>query len=39
LPDELAATWQALVLGVRDYVNKNGFPALCWACPAAWTRR
>jgi NAD+ synthase (glutamine-hydrolysing) len=22
---ELAATWQALVLGVRDYVNKNGF--------------
>jgi NAD+ synthase (glutamine-hydrolysing) len=23
--DELAATWQALVLGVRDYVNKNFF--------------
>jgi len=23
--DELAATWQALVLGVRDYVNKNHF--------------
>ena len=23
--DELAATWQALVVGVRDYVNKNGF--------------
>ncbi len=23
--DELAATWQTLVLGVRDYVNKNGF--------------
>ena len=23
--DEMAATWQALVLGVRDYVNKNGF--------------
>ncbi|MGB1140786.1 MAG: NAD+ synthase, partial [Halioglobus sp.] len=23
--DELAATWEALVLGVRDYVNKNGF--------------
>ena len=22
---ELEATWQALVLGVRDYVNKNGF--------------
>lgn len=24
-PQELPATWQALVLGVRDYVNKNGF--------------
>jgi NAD+ synthase (glutamine-hydrolysing) len=23
--DERAATWQALVMGVRDYVNKNGF--------------
>ena len=23
--DELAATWNALVLGVRDYVNKNRF--------------
>ncbi|MCB1675375.1 MAG: NAD+ synthase [Halioglobus sp.] len=23
--DELEATWQALVLGVRDYVQKNGF--------------
>ena len=23
--DELAATWRALVLGVRDYVNKNRF--------------
>ena len=23
--DEMAATWQALVLGVRDYVNKNRF--------------
>jgi NAD+ synthase (glutamine-hydrolysing) len=23
--DDLAATWQALVLGVRDYVNKNFF--------------
>jgi NAD+ synthase (glutamine-hydrolysing) len=23
--DELEATWQALVLGVRDYVNKNRF--------------
>lgn len=26
--DELAAVWQALVLGVRDYVNKNGFPGV-----------
>ncbi|MEM1404546.1 MAG: NAD+ synthase [Pseudomonadota bacterium] len=25
---ELEATWQALVLGVRDYVNKNGFPSV-----------
>jgi NAD+ synthase (glutamine-hydrolysing) len=24
-PQELQATWQALVLGVRDYVNKNRF--------------
>jgi NAD+ synthase (glutamine-hydrolysing) len=24
-PQELPATWQALVLGVRDYVNKNRF--------------
>lgn len=26
--DELAATWRALVLGVRDYVNKNRFPGV-----------
>ena len=26
--DEVAATWQALVLGVRDYVNKNRFPGV-----------
>jgi NAD+ synthase (glutamine-hydrolysing) len=26
--DELAATWHALVLGVRDYVNKNRFPGV-----------
>jgi NAD+ synthase (glutamine-hydrolysing) len=36
--DELEATWLALVLGVRDYVNKNRFRGvvlgLCWACPA-----
>ncbi len=25
---ELEAVWQALVLGVRDYVNKNRFPAV-----------
>ena len=26
--DELAAIWQALVVGVRDYVNKNNFPGV-----------
>ena len=26
--EELEATWRALVLGVRDYVNKNGFPGV-----------
>ena len=26
--DELEATWQALALGVRDYVNKNRFPGV-----------
>ncbi len=25
---DVAAVWQALVLGVRDYVNKNGFPGV-----------
>ncbi len=25
IPDDLATVYQALVLGVRDYVNKNGF--------------
>ena len=25
---DLAAVWQALVLGVRDYVEKNGFPGV-----------
>jgi len=25
---ELDAVWQALVLGMRDYVNKNGFPGV-----------
>ena len=27
--NEYEATWQALVLGVRDYVNKNRFPGSC----------
>ena len=27
LPDEPQNTYQALMLGLRDYVNKNGFPA------------
>ncbi len=26
--DQLQATWRALVLGVRDYVNKNRFPGV-----------
>ena len=26
--DDVAAVWQALVLGVKDYVNKNGFPGV-----------
>jgi NAD+ synthase (glutamine-hydrolysing) len=26
--NDVAAVWQALVLGVRDYVNKNGFPGV-----------
>ena len=26
LPDELCDVWQALVLGVRDYIEKNKFP-------------
>ena len=25
---EIESVWQALVLGVRDYVNKNGFPGV-----------
>lgn len=28
LPDLDTSIWQALVLGVRDYVNKNGFPSV-----------
>ncbi|MDG1931752.1 MAG: NAD+ synthase [Luminiphilus sp.] len=26
--EELESVWQALVLGMRDYVNKNGFPGV-----------
>ncbi len=25
---DIELTWQALILGVRDYVNKNGFPSV-----------
>ena len=28
---DLAAVWDALVLGLRDYVDKNGFPGWCLA--------
>jgi NAD+ synthase (glutamine-hydrolysing) len=28
IQDDLSDLWQALVLGVRDYVNKNGFPSI-----------
>ncbi len=28
LPDLDSSIWQALVMGVRDYVNKNGFPSV-----------
>ncbi len=28
LPDVLEANWRACVLGLRDYVNKNGFPSV-----------
>lgn len=28
VPAELASVWQALVTGVRDYVEKNGFPGV-----------
>ncbi|MEM8492873.1 MAG: NAD+ synthase [Pseudomonadota bacterium] len=27
-PDDLELVWRALVLGLRDYVNKNGFPGV-----------
>ena len=38
LADE-AEVWAALVLGLRDYVRKNGFRRSCSASPAASTRR
>ncbi|WP_416907182.1 MAG: NAD+ synthase [Polymorphobacter sp.] len=28
LETDLAAIWQAMVMGLRDYVNKNGFPGV-----------
>ena len=28
LDDELGQIWEALVVGLRDYVNKNGFPSV-----------
>jgi NAD+ synthase (glutamine-hydrolysing) len=28
LPDDLEQIWNALVLGLRDYVQKNGFPSV-----------
>ena len=28
LPDDRQQIWNALVLGLRDYVNKNGFPSV-----------
>jgi NAD+ synthase (glutamine-hydrolysing) len=28
LPDDLSDVWQALVLGVKDYIGKNNFPAV-----------
>ena len=34
-PDEgMEALYRGLTLGLRDYVNKNGFQALCWGCLA-----
>ena len=34
-----ADLWNALVLGVRDYVGKRTVSRRCWACRAASTRR
>ncbi len=34
-----AAAYRACVLGLRDYVNKNGFPGVVLGLPAASTRR
>ena len=28
LPDRIAGTYQALVLGLREYIEKNGFPGV-----------
>ena len=38
LPD-LDEVYAALVLGLRDYVLKNGFVTSAWRSPAASTRR
>ena len=35
----LDAIYQAMMLGLRDYVEKNRFPGVCSACPAASTAR
>jgi NAD+ synthase (glutamine-hydrolysing) len=37
LPDDREQLWNALVLGLRDYVEKNGFPRLSSASPVAST--
>ena len=35
MPDDLAQIYQAATLGLRDYVNKNGFRVFCWGCRVA----
>jgi NAD+ synthase (glutamine-hydrolysing) len=34
-----ATLYAALVRGTRDYIDKNGLLACCWACPVASIRR
>jgi NAD+ synthase (glutamine-hydrolysing) len=38
-PERRGELWHALVLGVRDYIGKNGFPGVLLGCRAASTRR